>query len=364
MKKWLGLGLAILTAEAAYAANDLSDWTIQPGSRDESQITDVELHYLLFDNQRVRLAKFGAKTDSRFELIGIDQKNRSIWLLASPYENSYAMQRSAGINHCRSIGEPQDRKNFYSICNSRFAIQRGDITEVDTDKFRQTLENAGLVNVLAEGRLVEYRSEFAKATTAGALKRFIERHKENDPEGLVEQARRKLPNQELEDYRAAFNRAIKTPVRQDAGLGDPGFFRKEALRGFINTYSARDLERLTIKANDELTKMLADDEHQRKWHFDTVGKLGTTVCMEVHTDPSLTLDEHHWREAGFAQIVGSSEQATPTKLKVMVHRIMAWKIHNISQNGPLAGLAIDGIRIAPGSPFWADRSAWRVCQTK
>lgn len=364
MKRWYTLVLALTVAAAAKASDEWTNWTIQSKPKDESQVSEIELHYLINENQRYRLVKFGAKNDTRFELIGVDQKSRTISLLANPFESIYAMQKPASMYRCKSIVEPQDRKNFYSICNSRFAAQRGEITEVDTEKLRQALDESGFLTVIAEAKLSQYRSDFTKATTAPALKRFIERYKNDDPEGLVSQARHKMPDQELEDYRAAFSRAMSTPMQEDKGLGDPGFFRKEALRRFVEAYRGRDPEHLAVKANGEFLKMLAEDERQRQRHFGTVGEMGTTVCLEVHTDPSLYLDEKHWRDAGFAQIVGTTEQATATKLKVYVHRIMAWKAHDIYQNGSMASLMVDGLKVSAGGYAWFDRHGWRACKAK
>lgn len=363
MKIQFALLLTILAINEA-AASATSDWTIQTRSLDEKQISGLEQQYLIFEDQGVRLAKFGAKNDPRFELIGIDKTRRSIWLLASPYENAVAAQRPANIHRCRSISDPSERKTFYSICNSRFAVQKDGATEVDAAKLRQALESAGFMEFLAQEQLAEYRSEFAKAATAEALKRFIDRYQKNDSEGLVEQARKKLPYQELDDYRAAFNRAMNTPVPQDIGLGDPGYIRKAALRRFVNAYAVKDPEKLAVKANNELARMLEEEERQRKWHYEAVADPGTVVCLVVPTNASLYADEESWRDAGFAQIIGQTEQATPTKLKVLVNRIQAWKTFNMYQHGQLANLNVDGTNVTPGGFFWADRSAWRSCKAR
>lgn len=345
MKHWLILPMSLLIASAAGAVEDWSTWTIQSKPKDEAQVSEnIELHYLLNENQRFRLTRIGAKNDPRFELLGVDTQNRTVWLLANPFENATAMQRPTNMSRCRSIVEPRERKNFYSICNSRFAVQRDEMTEVDTEKLRQALNEVNFFAVLAEARLSRYRTEFANATTAPRLKHFIERYRDNDPEGLVQQARSRLPGQELDDYRAAFGRAMSTPVREDNGLGDPGIFRKEALRRFVDSYRMNDPEGLAIKANYELQRMLAEDERQRQQHWEKVGELGTMICREVQTDPSLLLDKNHWREARFAQIVGTTEQATPTKLKVLINRITVWKTYDMGQYGPVGGLMIDGAK--------------------
>lgn len=356
------LTFLLIVSLAASAAESWSDWTIQSKPKDESQIYDVELHYLLIQDQGYRLAKFGAKSDPRFELIGVDQKNRTIWLLASPFESASAMQTSVNSYKCKSLAEPQNRRNFYSICNSRFAVQHGDVTKVDVEKLRQALEQAGFLAAMAEARLSQYRAEYANAKTAPALKRFIERYKDNDPENLVPLAQNKIPAQTLEDYRAGFKRAMNTPLRVE--WDDPGVFRKEALRRFADYYRNNDPEQLAVKANDEYMRMLAADERERQRHFEAVGQLGTTVCLDVHTDPSLAYDEKHWHEAAFAQIVGSTEQATPNKLKVFVHQITYWKLHEVNPGKPVASVMLDGLRISSDGYFWSDRNGWRVCRSK
>lgn len=365
MKHWLIMSMGLLIASAVNAAEDWSTWTIQSKSKDEAQVSDgIDLYYLLNENQRYRLIRMGAKSDPRFELLGVDTQNRIVWLLANPFENVIAMQRPSNMYRCRSIVAPQERKNFYSLCNSRFAIQHGDTTDVDIEKLRQTLDGAGFFSVLAEAKLSRYRTEFAKATTAPSLKHFIERYQDNDPEGLVQQARSKHPGQELDDYRAAFDRAMSTQVREDNGLGDPGIFRKEALHRFVESYRTNDPERLAMKANKELQRMLARDERQRQQHWEAVGELGTMICRELQTDPNLLLDKNHWSEARFAQVVGTTEQATPTKLKVLINRITVWKTYDVYQYGQVDGLMIDGLKVSVGGYAWLDRNGWRVCKAK
>lgn len=352
----------LLAALPAMAVESWSDWTIQSGPRDESQLQDIELHYLFSQEQGFRLVKFGAKTDPRFELIGVDQKTRRIWLLASPFESANAMQKPANIYKCNSLGDVRNRKNFYSICNSRFAVQRGELTEVDIDKLRQALDQAGFMSAMAEARLAQYRADFARATTAPALKRFIDQYKNDDPENLVALAKKKIPGQSLEDYRAGYNRAMNTPLRDN--LADTGIFRKAALKQFADFYRSNDPEQLAAKANSEYMKMLAVDERERQRHFEAVGQPGTTVCLVIHTDPTLDYNEKHWRDAAFAQIVGSTEQATPAKLKIYVHQITAWKLHDAYVGKALASAMVDGLNVTLGGHFWFDRSGWRVCRPK
>jgi hypothetical protein len=362
MKPWLILLIGLLIASAAGASEDWSTWTIQSKPKDEAQVSEsIELHYLINENQRYRLTRIGAKNDPRFELLGVDMQSHTVWLLANPFESAITMQRPANMYRCRSVAGPHERKHFYSLCNSRFAIQRGDMTDVDTEKLRQALDDAGFFAVLAETRLSQYRTEFAKAITVPSLKNFIKRYQNNDPEGLVQQARRRLPGQELDDYRAAFSRAMHTPIQEDNGLGDPGIFRKDALRRFAENYRTNDPERLVIKANQELERMLADDERQRQWQWEKVGELGSMICLEVHTNPSLLLDNEHWRESRFAQIIATTEQATPTKLKVQINRIMVWKTYDPSQYGQTSELTIGGLTVSVGGYAWLDRNGWRVC---
>lgn len=365
MKRGLILSLSLLNAPIAGAAEDWSTWKIQPTPKNEEQVSDVvDRYYLINENQHYRLAKIGAKNDSRFELLGVDKQSHTIWLLANPFENVIAMQRPANIYRCRSIATPQERRDFYSICNSRFAIQRGNLMEVDTEKLRQALDEANFFTMLAEASLSQYRTEFAKATTAPSLKNFINRYRDNDPDGLVQQARSKLPGQELEDYRAAFSRAMSTPIREDNGFGDPSIFRKDALRRFVDSYRTNDPERLVLKANQELQKISADEERQRQWQWEKVGELGSLICLNIQINPNLLLDQKQWREAGFAQVVGTTEQATPTKLKVLVNRIMVWKMHDINQYGSVNSLMIDGLKVSVGGYAWLDRDGWRVCRAK
>lgn len=354
--------LLLMAALPAAAAETWAEWTIHPKPRDEFQFQDIELHYLLGDEQGYRLMKLGARTDPRFELVGIDQKNRTIWLMASPFESADAKQKPGNVYKCKSLSEPRNRKSFYSICNSRFAVQRGELAEVDIDKLRQALDQAGFLSAMTETRLAKYRADYARATTAPSLKRFIEQYKNDDPENLVPLAQKKIPGQALEDYRAGFTRAMNTPLRDN--LGDPGIFRKAALKQFFEFYRNNDPEQLAAKANDEYLKMLAADERERQRHFEAVGQPGTTVCLDVHTNPSLDFDETRWREAAFAQIVGSTEQSTPTKLKVYVHQITAWKLHDAYAGKALANANVDGLNVSPGGYSWFDRAGWRVCGPK
>ncbi len=110
--------------------------------------------------------------------------------------------------------------------------------------------------------------------------------------------------------------------------------------------------------------MLADEERQRQWHWEKVGELGSLICLSVHTNPSLLLDQKQWREARFAQVVGTTEQATPTKLKVLINRITVWKTHDIDQYGSVGGLMIEGLKVSVGEYVWLDRNGWRVCEAK
>lgn len=346
----------------ALANDQWAEWTIQSRSKDESEMYEVELQYLLHEESGYRLVKMGAKADPRFELIGVDRKNLSITLLASPFESAYAMQNPDRKYKCRPIALPQDRKNFYSICNSRFALQRGDVTEVDKDKLRQALEQAGFFSVIAEQRLAEYRADYANAKTAPALKRFIEKYKSSDPDNLVPLAQKRIPDQSLEDYRAGFARAMNTPLK--TGWDDPGIFRKEALRRFAEYHRHNDPEQLAAKADAEYRKMVAADEQDRLRHFAAVGEVGTTVCLDVHTDPSMTFNEKRWREAAFAQIVGTTEQATSTKIKVYVQQIQYWKLHEASRGTPVASVMVDGLPVHAGKYAWLDRAGWRLCKPK
>lgn len=364
MKRWLGFSVGLLMATAVQATEDWSTWTIQSKSRDESEVADVELYYLINENQHYRLAKFGAKTDPRFELIGVNQASRTLWLLAHPFESLTAIQRPASRYRCSSVAEPQGRKNFYSICNSRFALQHGEVTEVDIEKLRRALDDANFLALMGDARLAQYHADFANAKAASSLKRFIERYRDDDPEGLVEQARRKIPGQELEDYRSAFRSAMNTPLILDKDLSDPGLFRKDALRRFIDKYRSRDPEALTAKANLELLRLLAEEERQRQRYFEAVGELGSTICLELQTEPSLLMDEKRWQEARIAQIVGTTEQATSTKLKVFIHQITIWKSYDFHQHVPVAGVKVDGLPVNVGGYSWFDRNGWRPCKAK
>ena len=302
------------TASAVQAADDWSTWQINPNPFDERRVGDeTRIRYLFREDGRDRLTAIGSKLDPRFEVINIDLDQRIIWLVTSIYENPPSSPKAGESRTCRGELGPDQRKGHYSICNSRFAIRDSYGVSVDIESMKRALNEVNVMGVITDERLKQYRKDFADARSERALIEFVTRYQNADPEGLVEQARRKQSGQRLEDYRYAFKTAMASSIP----------FRAEILHRFIQRFRDNDPEQLIVQANVELTRLAAMARRQQE----QIGEIGATVCyvtMGYTSSKGAARTPPGQPDSGFIKLIGFTKQATPGKLKIQVNRIPAY----------------------------------------
>jgi hypothetical protein len=346
---WCLLG----TASAVQAADDWSTWRINPNPFDEAQVgSDTRIRYLFREDGRDRVTTIGSKLDPRFEVINIDLDQRIIRLVTSSYEVPQSPPKAGESRRCRGKLGPEQRKGHYSICNSRFAIRVGDGVSVDVERMQRVLNDANVMGVIADERLKQYRADFANARSERALIDFAKRYQDADPDGLVEQARSKQSAQRLVDYRLAFKAAMESPT----------YARTLNLQRFIDRHRDHDPEQLIRQANDELSRLAAQERLQQQ----QIGEMGATVCyitMGYISARGAVRGPLGQPDTGYIKLIGFTEQATPSKLKIQVNRIVYTPFTNPAKDVPLDTFAFGDIDVATGKPGWFDRTGWKLCKS-
>ena len=263
------LGIALVTSTVVCSATPQRAYSVSPEI--SSDYRRGTYYFLTKNGDSWKASKTGDLRQDNVERVVVNIKTAEIVLTASPrgagtyYRNTTKWECRKGL-----YGTGFRLINDYSVCSSHLtkgvtnpakAVISGltlifgqvvrDVV-VDQEAILAIAKSSGLIEMVEEDKqalsdeeiqqekalaLNIYHNAYAAITTPRSINSFIEKYRDNDPEGLITLARSRLPQAELTEYRNAFDAVSK----QQSIV---------SLNNFIAQYSKYDPEQLTLKARE------------------------------------------------------------------------------------------------------------------
>ena len=300
-----------------------------------------------------------------------------------PSNSSFRNNLAKGIYEC--FRNDKGKRPTYNPCSSSLSVQTEKVAAIAADaimgvatlgislatgytiekfvidpkKVQEALTEADAVNTVKNfNTKLDEQSAFARANSSSiALRNFIANFQNNDPAGLVPQAKSKLPQVESLEaarYQQSFDTASS---RYD-------------YENFINTYQSNDPDNLVPKAQEKLNELIAKQDaaensareeldqmlaQAKKQMLVQVKEIGQFVCTKINGTESWGLGRP---EPRIYQISGYTEKSSGEKIQIRINGIQKF-----DQNGNLLGNVdrVNGVVIYQnGAIIWDDAVNWNT----
>ena len=371
MKKFIVVFLALLLPTIAVAADVAGEnsFTVSPALGNSST---GDIIFLMKNGDSWSASKTGDLTKDGVEMVSINLATRTVFLNASaPDYQRYARSSGQGNGEkwsCYHGILPQSyrQQHTYAICASNLTkdvtpnitpighvvvgamellmLSKFNDVAVDQGKVLDAVTSSGAIKIaeqdVASEQLSAYRHAYQNATTSFQLESFIERYKNNDPDGLVPLAEKRLPDlvaQEKADYEHAFETASS----------------ESDYEAFINRYSLNDPDTLVPKAQEKINEIRIAMATQVK-------QIGQSVCkiINVTGGPMIRTSTGLLFYASFARISGYTEKFSGDRVQIRINTIQ-----ELDSSGNLMGNVdqVDGpVVYKSDAIIWDDATNWSI----
>lgn len=187
----------------SHAATGTWSLAYERGSKSHAPICLSRAPTAVGSGARQWQAQLATPTSQCQEYLAADIDRRVLYLGMADVRSLGGYQGGQADAYC----PPSEARGSYSACNSTFFVRSHPESpayrRLDKQALRTAIETSGVIPMLeelaqaretaaAEAKLAAYRGEFAAATTLPAIRGFIGKYGDNDPEGYVPQLRERL----------------------------------------------------------------------------------------------------------------------------------------------------------------------------
>jgi hypothetical protein len=172
---------------------------------------------------------------------------------------SGAKKERPTYNPCDSSLTSQKHKGLnagFDVVSVILSLGRSTTVSVDNEKLDYALKSSDAINMLKtyQQKATE-QSDFEHATSSIALKNFIAKYQNNDPDGLVAQTEEQLPDVEAKETAEAL--ALYRHTFDSASTASD-------FEAFISKYQGNDPDNLVPRVQNKLKSIIAQKDVEQK----------------------------------------------------------------------------------------------------